>query len=132
MMEIYVSGRLTLFAVPRGVCSEWTMPGHLSSHACWHRRMDSLAFLWLRGAVQSAIASGKLASEFHDALDRLEWIREVGIQHGSFTDDEVADGLQAPAWYSFTAGLPHWADDIGPDFLPPQRKQAEATLTRRR
>lgn len=130
--EIYVSGHLTLFAAPRGVCSDWTMPGHLSTHAHWHRRLDANAFLWLRGAVRRAIESGNLADEFQDALERLEWIRGVGIEYGSFTADDVAEGNQAaPAWYSFNAGLPRWADDIGPDFLPPRQKPVKAALTRR-
>lgn len=110
--ELYISGRLTLLLLPRGVCGDWTCMTH-SSHPHWHRRLTSHAFLWLRSAVNSAIESGKLPDDFRDALESLEQIRQIGIQHGAFTADEVSEGLTAPEWYQFNSGLPAWADEFG-------------------
>lgn len=110
--EIHISGRLTLLRTPRGTCGEWTCAEFLTTHPGWHRRLTAHAFLWLRDAVHRAIESGNLSSEFADALQRLEWIRSVGIEYGAFTPDDVAEHQHAPERYAFNSGLPHWADEI--------------------
>lgn len=115
--SLYISGRLTLLRIPAGVCGEWINP--LPSPV-WHRRLDANAFLWLRSAVRRTIEAGKLAPEFSDAPQRLDQIAAIAIEHGALTADDIAPHLTAPDWYSFSSGLPAWADDIGPDFLPPQ------------
>lgn len=110
-IELYISGRLTILSAPRGVCGEWIFPGFFESHAFWHRRLDAHAFLWLRSAVNRAIESGKLSDDYQDALSTLDWIRSIGIEHGAFSAEEVADYCRAPEWYEFNSGLPRWADE---------------------
>ncbi len=120
--KIYVSGQLTLFACSSSNNSEWIYPGFLSSHSTWHRILDANAFLWLREAIGRAITSGRLSEQPEGrseaeraAQDRLAWIAEVGIEHGSFTAQEIAEGKSPPAWFSFNMGLPRWAEtcDLG-------------------
>ncbi len=97
--QLYISGRLTLLAVPSGLCGEWTRHSFpsLPSHDSWHRRLTADAFLWLRAAVRRAIESGNLSSEFLDATQRLEYIAELGIAHGCFTADKIAEHCRAPS-----------------------------------
>ena len=127
--ELYISGRLTLLRIPAGVCGEWTNLAFLTTHATWHRRLDTNAFLWLRSAVRRTIETGKLAPEFSDAEQRLDQIAAIAIVDGIFTADDIATHREAPEWYSFNAGLPTWADEIGRDFLPPVRRNAKPALT---
>lgn len=124
--DLYISGRLTLLRTPSGTCGEW-----LNAPPCpiWHRRLDVNAFLWLRDAVRRTIESGKLSEEFADAESRLDQIAAIGITNGAFTADEISKQCTAPEWYSFNAGLPTWADEIEPDFLPPSRRNSKAALT---
>jgi hypothetical protein len=130
--QLYISGRLTLLRIPAGVCGEWTSLNFITSQSSWHRKMDANAFLWLRAAVRRTIAAGKLAGEFADAEQVLEQIAVIGIKDGAFTADEIANDRSAPEWYSFNAGLPAWADDIGPDFLPPSKRKVKPALTGQR
>jgi len=127
--QLYISGRLTLLRIPAGVCGEWTNLAFLTTHATWHRRLDANAFLWLRSAVRRTIEAGKLAPEFSDAELRLDQIAAIAIVDGIFTADDIATHREAPEWYSFNAGLPTWADEIGPDFLPPVKTKRNAALT---
>ena len=123
--QLYISGRLTLLRIPVGVCGEWTSLNFITSQSSWHRRLDANAFLWLRAAVEA----GKLSAEFADAELRLEQIAAIGITEGAFTADEISKHCTAPEWYSFNDGLPTWADEIEPDFLPPVRRNNNAALT---
>ena len=111
--QLYISGRLTLLRAPSGTCGPW-----LNAPPCpiWHRLLDANSFLWLRTAVNRAIESGKITPGFEDAPTIMEHIAAVGIEHRSFTADEIASHRTAPEWYSFSDGLPSWADDIGVDF----------------
>lgn len=127
--QLYISGRLTLLRIPAGVCGEWTNLAFLTTHATWHRRLDANAFLWLRSAVRRTIEAGKLSPEFSDAEQRLDQIAAIAIVDGIFTADDIATHRTAPEWYSFNAGLPTWADEIGPDFLPPSRRITKPALT---
>lgn len=120
LTHLYISGRLTLLRVP-----SWLSPGlwirfpdHVT-HSAWHRRLDAHGFLWLRAAVRAAIESGKLSAEFSDAESQLEQIAAIGIREGVFAADEIASHYTAPEWYSFSSGLPTWADDADLDPLPP-------------
>lgn len=122
--SLYISGRLTLLRIPSGVCGEW-----ISVESTWHRRLDAHAFLWLRTAVRRTVEAGKLSAEFADAESRLDQIAAIGITNGAFTADEISKHCTAPEWYSFNAGLPTWADEIEPDFLPPVRRNDKAALT---
>jgi len=124
--QLYISGRLTLLRAPSGTCGTW-----LNAPPCpiWHRLLDAHTFLWLRTAVNRAIESGKIAPGFEDAQQTLEHIAAVGIEHGSFTADEISTHRAAPEWFQFNAGLPSWADDCGPDFLPHVPKRRKAALT---
>lgn len=128
--HIYISGRLTLLRVPA-----WLNPGlwiQFPSHptnSAWHRRLDSNSFLWLRSAVNHAMDSGKIAPGFEDAPAIMEQIAAIGITEGAFTADEISKHCTAPEWYSFNDGLPTWADEIEPDFLPPVRRNDKAALT---
>jgi len=126
--QLYISGRLTLLRAPSGTCGPW-----LNAPPCpvWHRLLDANSFLWLRTAVNRAIDSGKIAPGFEDAQQTLEHIASIGIEYGSFTADEIASHQVAPEWFQFNAGLPSWADDIGPDFLPHVPKKRKAALTAR-
>jgi len=108
--QLYISGRLTLLRVPPGTCGEWLCYAFLTPTPTWHRRLDANAYLWLRNRVQSAIESGKLSSDFHDALATLSWIAEIGIAHGAFTAEEIGPCCRASEIWEFNAGLPHWAD----------------------
>ena len=128
--HLYISGRLTLLRVPSWMNpGDWIQfPDH-PTHATWHRRLDAHAFLWLRTAVRRTIKAGKLSAEFADAESRLEQIATIGITEGAFTADEISKHCMAPEWYSFNAGLPTWADEIEPDFLPPVRRNDKAALT---
>jgi len=127
--QLYISGRLTLLRIPVGVCGEWTSLNFITSQSSWHRRLDANAFLWLRAAVRRTVEAGKLSAEFADAESRLEQIAAIGITDGAFTADEISKHCTAPEWYSFNAGLPTWADEIEPDFLPPVRRNDKAALT---
>ena len=127
--QLYISGRLTLLRIHAGVCGEWTSLGFITSHSTWHRRLDANAFLWLRSAVRRTIESGKLSAEFSDAESRLEQIAAIGIADGTFTADDIASHCTAPEWYSFNSGIPTWADEIEPDFLPPVKTKRNAALT---
>jgi len=127
--QLYISGRLTLLRIPVGVCCEWTSLNFITSQSSWHRRLDANAFLWLRAAVRRTVEAGKLSAEFADAESRLEQIATIGITDGAFTADEISQNCTAPEWYSFNAGLPTWADEIEPDFLPPVRRNDKAALT---
>ena len=127
--SLYISGRLTLLRIPAGVCGEWTNLSFITTHATWHRRLDANAFLWLRSAVRRTIEAGKLSPEFSDAEQRLDQIAAIAIADGTFTADDIASHCTAPEWYSFNAGLPTWADEIEPDFLPPVRRNDKAALT---
>ena len=127
--QLYISGRLTLLRIPAGVCGEWTSLGFITSHSTWHRRLDANAFLWLRAAVRRTVEAGKLSAEFADAESRLEQIATIGITDGAFTADEIATQRTAPEWYSFNDGLPTWADEIEPDFLPTSQRNGKAALT---
>jgi len=127
--QLYISGRLTLLRIPAGVCGEWTSLNFITSQSSWHRRLDANAFLWLRAAVLRTIEAGKLSAEFADAESRLEQIAAIGIADGAFTADDIASHCTAPEWYSFNAGLPTWADEIEPDFLPPVKTKSNAALT---
>jgi len=127
--QLYISGRLTLLRIPAGVCGEWTSLNFITSQSSWHRRLDANAFLWLRAAVCRTVEAGKLSAEFADAESRLEQIATIGITDGAFTADEISQHCAAPEWYSFNAGLPTWADEIEPDFLPPVRRNDKAALT---
>jgi len=127
--QLYISGRLTLLRIPVGVCGEWTSLNFITSQSSWHRRLDANAFLWLRAAVRRTVEAGKLSAEFADAESRLEQIATIGITDGAFTADEISQNCTAPEWYSFNAGLPTWADEIEPDFLPPVRRNDNAALT---
>ena len=122
--HLYISGRLTLLRIPIGACGEW-----ISVESTWHRRLDANAFLWLRAAVRRTVEAGKLSEEFADAESRLDQIAAIGITNGAFTADEISKQCTAPEWYSFNAGLPTWADEIEPDFLPPVRRNDNAALT---
>lgn len=121
MQKIYVSGRLTLFSCPSNYGGEWIKPAFLSSHSSWHRVLDANSFLWLRDAVKKAIGSGRLPGEVQEVLARLEWVKAVGIEHGCFEPDEIADSCQTPAWFNFNSGLPSWADDC--DTMMPSRSR---------
>lgn len=127
--QLYISGRLTLLRIPAGVCGEWTNLSFITSHSTWHRRLDANAFLWLRSAVRRTIESGELSAEFSDAEQRLEQIAAIAIADGTFTADDIASHRTAPEWYSFNTGLPTWADEIEPDFLPPVKTKRNAALT---
>ena len=127
--HLYISGRLTLLRIPAGVCGEWTSLNFITSQSSWHRRLDANAFLWLRAAVRRTVEAGKLSEEFADAESRLDQIAAIGITNGAFTADEISQHCAAPEWYSFNAGLPTWADEIEPDFLPPSRRNSKAALT---
>ena len=127
--QLYISGRLTLLRITAGVCGEWTSLGFITSHSTWHRRLDANAFLWLRAAVRRTVEAGKLSAEFADAESRLEQIATIGITDGAFTADEIATQRTAPEWYSFNDGLPTWADEIEPDFLPTSQRNGNAALT---
>ena len=122
--QLYISGRLTLLRIPAGVCGEW-----ISIESIWHRRLDANAFLWLRSAVNRAVESGKIAAGFEDAQQTLEHIAAIAIADGTFTADDIATHSTAPEWFAFNAGLPTWADEIGPDFLPPVRRNTKPALT---
>mgnify|MGYP000240411102 FL=1 len=130
--SLYISGRLTLLRIPAGVCGEWTNLSFITTHSTWHRRLDTNAFLWLRSAVRRTIETGKLAPEFSDAEQRLDQIAAIAIADGTFTADDIATRREAPEWYSFNAGLPTWADEIEPDFLPPMKTKRNAALTEAR
>lgn len=127
--QLYISGRLTLLRIPVGVCGEWTNLSFITSHSTWHRRLDANAFLWLRAAVRRTIEAGKLSVEFADAESRLEQIAAIGIADGILTDDDIATHRKAPEWYAFNDGLPTWADEIEPDFLPTSPRNGKAALT---
>ena len=124
--QLYISGRLTILRAPSGTCGPW-----LNAPPCpiWHRLLDANSFLWLRTAVNRAIDSGKIAPGFEDAQQTLEHIAAIGIEHGSFTAAEIETHQVAPEWFQFNSGLPSWADDIGPDFLPHVPKKRKAALT---
>lgn len=126
--QLYISGRLTLLRAPSGTCGPWL---NAPPHDTWHRMLDANSFLWLRTAVNRAIESGKIAPGFEDAQQTLEHIASIGIEHGSFTAAEIASHQVAPEWFQFNAGLPSWADDCGPDFLPHVPKKRKAALTTR-
>ena len=127
--SLYISGRLTLLRIPAGVCGEWTNLSFITTHATWHRRLDANAFLWLRSAVRRTIEAGKLSPEFSDAEQRLDQIAAIAIADGTFTADDIATQRTAPEWYSFNDGLPTWADEIEPDFLPTSQRNGNAALT---
>ncbi len=126
--QLYISGRLTLLRAPFGTCGPW-----LSAPPCpiWHRLLDANSFLWLRESVRRTIERGRLSPEFADAESRLDQIAAIGIEHGSFTVDEIATHHTAPEWFQFNTGLPSWADDCGSDFLPHVPKKRKAALTAR-
>lgn len=108
--HLYVSGRLTLFRAAS--CGEWICPAYLAASdvpPLWHRRLTAQAFLWLRDRVQAAIRSGTIAKDFAEARTTLEWVKVCGIEHGSFTADELAHTALDELW-SFNDGLPAWAD----------------------
>lgn len=111
--QIYISGRLTLLRAPSGTCGPWL---NAPPHDTWHRLLDANSFLWLRTAVNRAIESGKITPGFEDAQQTLEHIAAIGIEHGSFTAEEIAEHRTAPEWFQFNDGLPSWADDIVVDF----------------
>jgi hypothetical protein len=73
--------------------------------------------------------SGKIAPGFEDAPTIMEHIAAIGIEAAAFTADDITPHCRAPEWYSFNAGLPAWADEIGWDFLPPVRRSDKAALT---
>jgi hypothetical protein len=111
--QLYISGRLTILRAPSGICGPWLKA---PPHDTWHRLLDSNSFLWLRSAINRAIESGNITPGFEDAQQTLEHIAAVGIEYGSFTAEEIAEHRTAPDWYSFSDGLPAWADGIWPDF----------------
>ena len=118
--QLYISGRLTLLRVPSWLNpGEWIQfPDH-PTHSAWHRRLTANVFLWLRSAVNRAINAGSIAQGFEDAPQTLEHIAAIGVEAGAFTADEIEPHETAPEWFSFNAGLPSWADDIGFEFLSP-------------
>ena len=121
--HIYISGRLTLLKIPEWMnTGDWIQFTDHPTHPAWHRRLDAHAFLWLRAAVQRAIESGKIAQGFEDAPQVIEQIADIGINAGVFTAGEIDLQKASPEWFSFNSGLPAWADDIGPNFLPPQKQ----------
>jgi hypothetical protein len=91
--------------------------------------LDANAFLWLRAAVRRTIKAGKLSPEFADAESRIDEIAAIAIEHGAFTAADIAPHRTAPDCYQFIAGLPSWADEIGPDFLPHVPKKRKLALT---
>lgn len=105
--QIYISGRLQLLRMPSGVAGEW-----FSINDTWYRRLTPAAFLWLRNAVNRAIESGRLSGEFQGAAETLRQIAAIGIDHGAFQPDEIAEGCTAPDCFSFSDGLPHWAEEF--------------------
>lgn len=105
--ELFISGRLNLLHVRSGIAGDWI---HVNGQ--WFRRLDANAFLWLRAAVLKAIRSNTLASEFSDVLNTLEDIAAAGIKSGAFTAPEIANHCEAPEWFSFSSGIPRWAEDF--------------------
>jgi len=104
--QIHISSRLTLLRSPVGSCGDW-----ISFSDVWYRRLTANAFLCLRDAVLLAIKKGTLADEYQNAPQVLEFIAEIGIKHGAFTQDEITLENHAPEWYSFHSDIPRWADD---------------------
>ena len=105
--QIYISGRLQLLRMPSGVAGEW-----FSIDDTWYRRLTPAAFLWLRDAVNRAIESGRLSGEFQGAAETLRQIAAIGIEHGAFQPEEIAEGCAAPDCFSFADGLPRWAEEF--------------------
>jgi len=105
--QIYISGRLQLLRMPSGVAGEW-----FSINDTWYRRLAPAAFLWLRDAVNRAIESGKLSGEFQGAAETLRQIAAIGIEHGAFQPEEIAEGCTPPDCFSFSDGLPRWAEEF--------------------
>lgn len=93
-----------MLRIPSGVCGEWVSVNNL-----WHRRLDALAFVWLRDRVRTAIESSGNFERGSEALGCLREIESIGLAHGAFTSDELTQ--IPPAWYSFNANCPYWADE---------------------
>lgn len=129
--QLYVSGRLTLLRIPAGVCGEWASINFLTSQSSWHRKLDANAFLWLRIAVRRTIEAGKLTEEYADAEQILEQIAAIGIADRAFSADDIATHRKIDEGFQFYSGLPVWADEIGPDFLPPSKRKVKPALTGR-
>ncbi len=117
--QLYISGRLTLLRVPSWLNpGEWIrFPDH-PTHSAWHRRLTAHAFLWLRSAVNRVVIAGNVAQGFEDAPQTIERIAAIGVEAGALTIDDIGPHETAPEWFSFNAGLPVWADDIGFEFPP--------------
>lgn len=109
--HLYISGRLDLILINSEYVGDWICHAFLTPDPVWYRRLDADAYLWLRDRVNAAIESGKLADNYQDALQRLEWIAECGVAHGAFTAEEVGEDCRPLDSFSFSSGLPRWADD---------------------
>lgn len=109
--QIFVNGTLDLIQAATGTCGDWLCLDDHDGTPVWHCRLTACRFVWLRSAVKSAIASGKISEDFSDALASLDWIREIGITHGCFTADQVADHVRALDSFRWNDGLPEWAMD---------------------
>jgi len=107
LSQIYISGRLDVLRVAPNIAGLWI---HVNDR--WYRRLDSHVFLWLRAAVDRAIESGKLAGEFLGAAETLQHIAAIGIDHGAFRPDEIAEHHQAPDDFRFSDDVPRWVEEF--------------------
>ena len=101
---VYVSSQLEWIMVREGSCKEW-----VSVNETWYRKFDANTYLWLFGQIEKALRTMAFSAEVcSNAFVSLENLKDLGLKHGAFTEDELKGEL--PRWYSFNANCPKWAD----------------------
>jgi len=101
---VYVSSQLEWIMVREGACGEW-----VSANERWYKKFDANAYLWFFGQIAKALREmSASADECGNAFLSLEKLKELGLNHNAFTENELKGDL--PRWYSFNANCPKWAD----------------------
>lgn len=101
---VYVSIQLEWVMVREGACGEW-----VSVMETWYKKFDANAYLWFFGQIEKALRTMTTpANECDKAFKSLQDIKDLGLKHKAFTEDELKGEL--PRWYSFNANCPKWAD----------------------
>lgn len=103
--EVYVSVNLSTVRAKSGYCGQWLMVGDV-----WFRRLDAQVLLWFRAQIRKAIEAHGETESLSEALAEFDRVRQAGLAHGAFAEDEVSEWCQPSPAFSWWDGCPRWVE----------------------